>query len=525
MTSMQELPAETRRKKRHTSSWLTALGIGVALAMLTLGSLALRETRSDIWQQAQQSARNLLLALDRDIGRNVTILDLSLQGAIEALAEPGIDQASRGVRHHALFDRSSSAMDLGSILILDANGNVADDSTSQDPHRLSLGDRDYFQIQKSFPDVGLYLSRPFRSRLAGGDFRFGISRRLSTADGQFNGIVVGTLRLNYFRHLFEKLELGSKGTITLLRLDGRVIMRYPFVEGDIDRDVSQSPSFRQFMSARSGQYVAKASIDGVERLYTFRRIGDLPLILTVNLATEEIYAPWWRKAMVIGPVLVLLCAAAVASCLLFRREVLRRAITEQALATAVEELAVIAATDGLTGLANRRRFEVEFDRAFRRAVRTGTSLAVLMLDADSFKRYNDCYGHPAGDEVLRAIAGGMSRHLRRPDDIGARYGGEEFVALLPDTDLKSARTVADNIRAAVEGLAIEHSGNKTGCVTVSVGVAAVSPLVGDNPAHLVEAADKALYMAKQGGRNCVRTMEVTTLALSADFLSQMSASG
>ena len=111
----------------------------------------------------------------------------------------------------------------------------------------------------------------------------------------------------------------------------------------------------------------------MERLYTFRRIGDLPLILTVNLSSDEIYAPWWRKAMVIGPVLVLLCAAAVTSCLLFRREVLRRAVTEQALAQAIDELAVIAATDGLTGLANRRTFDVEFDRAFRRAVRTGTS--------------------------------------------------------------------------------------------------------------------------------------------------------
>ena len=184
MTSIHELAAGTRRHQSHTSVWLTALGICVALGMLTLGGVALRETRNDVWEQAQQSARNLLLALDRDIGRNVTILDLSLQGVSEALAEPGIDQASPGVRHHALFDQSASAEDLGSILVLDVNGNVVEDSTSLTPHRLNLGDRDFFQVPRNHQNAGLYLSRPFRSRLAGGDLRFAISRRRSSPEGR-----------------------------------------------------------------------------------------------------------------------------------------------------------------------------------------------------------------------------------------------------------------------------------------------------------------------------------------------------
>ena len=519
MTSISGLAAGSCGHQPRKSSWLTALGICVALGMLALGGEALRETRNDVWKQAQQSARNLLLALDRDIERNVTILDLSLQGVSEALAEPGIGQASLGVRHHALFDRSASAEDLGSILVADEGGNVVEDSTSSILPRPNVSNRDFFIAQRDFQNAGLYLSRPFRSR-RDGDLRFAISRRLSTPEGLFDGVVVGTLRLSYFRHLFEKLELGSKSTITLLRLDGRILMRYPFVERDIDRDVSQADSFRSLNSAPAGQYVTEASIDGVERLYTFRRIGHLPLILTINLSTAEIYAPWWRKAMVLGPVLVLLSAAAMASCLLFRREVLRRAVTERALAKAVDELAVIAATDGLTGVANRRTFDLELDRAFRRAVRTGTPLAVLMMDADAFKRYNDTYGHPAGDEVLRGIAGCVGRNLRRPDDIGARYGGEEFVAILPNTDLVPAASIADRMRTCVEDLGIEHSGSDFGRVTVSVGVAAALPLIGDNMGQLVQAADEALYAAKQGGRNCVRSVQITTAATLTDILSK-----
>ena len=139
-------------------------------------------------------------------------------------------------------------------------------------------------------------------------------------------------------------------------------------------------------------------------------------------------------------------------------------------------------------------------------MRQGTSIAVLMLDADFFKRFNDTYGHPAGDDVLRAIAACMEMHLRRPDDMKARYGGEEFVAILPDTHPEAAHTIGDRIRKAVEALGIEHSGSPIGYITVSVGVATVTPMFGFVANELLSLADKALYAAKRDGRNCVRSV-------------------
>lgn len=503
-TSLQTIAVGVKR-----STWLTVLGIGVAIGMMAFGSFALVASRNDTWEQAQQGADNLLLALDRDVARNIAILDLSLQGLIEAFQEPGIDQVSPGIRQHALFDQSASAEDLGSMLVLDEVGNVVEDSTSQVAHKLNLGDRDYFKVHQHDPDVGMYISRVFRSRLAANDWRFAISRRIPDVNDQFVGVASGTLRLNYFQNLFEKLRVGKEGTITLLRTDGHIVVRYPFDPADVDRDVSGSGNFKRLLSAQAGQYVAKASIDGVERLYTFRRLGTLPLILTVNLSVDEILAPWRRKAMVIGPVLLLLCASAIASSLLFRREVARRAETEAALADAARRLSIIASTDGLTGLANRRTFDLEYDRAFRRAVRSATSLAVLMFDADSFKKYNDTYGHPAGDKVLRSIGGCLRQHLRRPDDLAARYGGEEFIALLPDTDPDAARSLAERIRLKVEELAIEHSGSSFGIVTVSIGVAVASPCHGSDAAELIQAADRALYDAKRDGRNRACSIDVS----------------
>ena len=490
----------------NRSWWLTSLGISVALAMMVLGSVALVASRNDAWQQATQAADNLLLALDRDIGRNITILDLSLMGLIDALEEPGIDQASPNVRHHALFDRSATAEDLGSLLVLDRDGQVVEDSTSLVPHKLNLGDRDYFQVHIHDPDIGLFISRTFVSRI-GGDLRFAISRRIPDATGEFAGVASATLRLTYFRRLFEKLQIGQKGTITLLRTDGHIMVRYPFKVADVDYDLTAHGAKSSLLfGARAGQYVATSPMDGVERLYTFRRIGDLPLILAVNLSTEEIFAPWRRKTMVIGPVMLLLCTAAVMSSMLFRREMIRRLQSERALATAAQQLSVSAATDGLTGLINRRTFDLEFDRAFRRAVRQGTSVAVLMLDADFFKRFNDTYGHLAGDDVLRAIAACMETHMHRPDDMKARYGGEEFVAVLPDTSLEAAHSIGNRLRIAVEELGIEHTGSPMGHVTVSIGVATVTPIVGFAENALLKLADEALYSAKRDGKNCVRSI-------------------
>lgn len=186
------------------------------------------------------------------------------------------------------------------------------------------------------------------------------------------------------------------------------------------------------------------------------------------------------------------------------RDVSERKALEAQLEEANRQLRVLAREDGLTRLANRRRFDEALGEEYRRAMRVGAPLAVLMLDMDRFKAFNDTYGHPSGDACLQALAGVLNSRCRRPADLPARYGGEEFILLLPNTDAAGAKTVAECIRAAVRGLAIPHSGSEYGFATVSVGVAALAPGCLHGPAALVEAADAALYEAKRAGRNTVR---------------------
>ncbi|MDF3065627.1 MAG: diguanylate cyclase response regulator [Polyangiaceae bacterium] len=167
------------------------------------------------------------------------------------------------------------------------------------------------------------------------------------------------------------------------------------------------------------------------------------------------------------------------------------------------ELSRLSTVDGLTGLANRRRFDEVLDQEYRRARREGAPLALIMTDVDYFKKYNDTYGHQGGDECLRKVAAVLAQAARRPADLAARYGGEEFALVLPHTTAEGAAIVAETLRSSVEALNLPHAASGVaGHVTLSLGVAVAEPSEAElSPQALLKRADAALYQAKRGGRN------------------------
>lgn len=168
-----------------------------------------------------------------------------------------------------------------------------------------------------------------------------------------------------------------------------------------------------------------------------------------------------------------------------------------------QELKRLTSLDGLTGIANRRHFDAVLLREWRRAMRLGEELSIVMADIDFFKLYNDTYGHQNGDECLRKIAQALSQTTDRGGDLLARYGGEEFIAVLPGTSLNGALFVAEQMRTAVSALNIAHTGTPVGHITASFGVASAIAMPETDPRDLVGAADLALYKAKHKGRNNV----------------------
>ena len=183
------------------------------------------------------------------------------------------------------------------------------------------------------------------------------------------------------------------------------------------------------------------------------------------------------------------------------RDVTERVEAEQALKLAHDELASMAATDALTSLANRRRFDSVFEQEWRRAARDHHALSLMLIDVDHFKAVNDGYGHVVGDECLRHVGRLIGSCIHRPADLAARYGGEEFVILLPQTPLSGALALADRIRAAMAAADWKQIDPGLPALTVSVGICAVATIEGFAPTQALRMADEALYRAKNAGRD------------------------
>jgi diguanylate cyclase (GGDEF)-like protein len=486
--SSQHLPAH----KQSYSKRLIALGLTITIGFFTIFGIVLGDSRHRELDQARQAAANVVATIGSDIERNLELYDLSLQAVVDGMKLTSLSRLGPELRQLVLFDRAATAKDMGSIFVLDKNGVVILDSRVLTPQPENHSRSDYFIVHEESANAGLYVSSPWED--SNGEEFIAISRRLSNADGSFSGAVVGTLHLTYFRNLFDKVSLGDRDILLLVRQDGTIVMRTPFSQSMIGRNLAASQIFRRIVSNPAASFEDTARLDGVTRLYVSRSVGEYPLFITYGLSLNAVYAGWYQKVWRIGLLMFVLCATNIALIAFLAGALKRRAEAEHL-------LAVTATTDALTGLCNRRRLDEILDLEWRRAMRSQIPIALLMIDADNFKAYNDQFGHQAGDAALAAIAHCIQSNTRRASDISARYGGEEFSVLLPDTSLAGAITIAERIRASVLSLRADQQGRPDSTPTVSIGAASLVPRQGLEPRDVIKAADAALYQAKNNGRN------------------------
>jgi len=487
----------TKLPLRYPAIFILA-SVVLASAITVLGGYALFEMRRDAMDRAADSASSLAQILEHDIARNLEIYETSMQAVISGVADRRIMALPPNLRQQVLFDRSTTASHMGSLLVTDAQGNLILDSCATPARKVNIADRDYFRVHHDEKDIPTYISQPFRPRLSDGGQSIALSKRLDTPDGKFAGIVAGTLRLSYFSQLFEGANIGPKGTLSLLRTDGLVLMRQPYDKSAIGTVINDKRAMLYIGQVEKGALITRGAFDGVERLYTFHKITGYPLVVSVALATDDIYASWRRRAIVFGAMIGFLNLTIIVISVLFARQLQLRLAAEK-------RLEMLSVTDPLTGLGNRRHLDRSAELEWRRARREKEPLSLLMVDVDYFKQYNDRYGHAAGDSVLREVAACIRHTVSRGTDLVARYGGEEFTVLLPNTTMAGAVSVAHSIRQAVCKLAIPHERSPLRQVTVSIGAATVLP-VADRQSELgalFSAGDAALYSAKAAGRNAV----------------------
>jgi diguanylate cyclase (GGDEF)-like protein len=471
----------------------SALAVAAILAIVTW--LLFRELATAN-EAAVRSANNVVQLIDADVQRNAELYDTSLQGLIAAWRRPDIMTISPELRQLVLFDRATAAPYKGDLVLLDDTGRILADSTSPTPRLDNFSDRPGFQKHRESDSLALQVDGPYLSRWGFKDLCISFSRRLPSDNGQFVGIASASMRLSYFDQLFRTLDIGPTSTVNLLSAEGVLLARQP---GDNNRtfvgqNFSMRPNFKRILSEVNGSFAAVSELDGANRLYTFSRVGDLPLIVVVAQSRDDVYAVWKRNAMLVAGATGLLCIGILWLSWLLGRQLQLRQHAER-------ELAGLAATDGLTGLANRRSLDQALKQEWARGMRSGKPLALLMIDVDHFKAFNDRHGHHGGDVALRSVAQALASSIRRPGDLAARYGGEEFMVVLPETNKAGACVLAEKLRLAIE--ALPPFGDDTVSITVSIGVATHSPMTHDVPEPLFHAADRALYRAKNNGRNRV----------------------
>lgn len=450
------------------------------------------DARQDAWKHASIVGSTVAAAVAADIARNIETLELSITGVIENLNLANLEDLSPQHRQLLLFDRSMAARHLSAILVIGDDGRLIHDSRTTDPAKLDFSDRDHFKIHKDNDTVGLFIGSPVVSRINGLAV-IPFSRRLPRPDGSFGGVVTGSMRLDYLEKAFKTIALGPSATVTLTRSNGIVIVRSPVESDFIERDRNPGRIIGLFSETTAGQFESTSIVDGTHKLFNYTRVGELPLVVAIGQSSRDIFAQWRPQAYAIGALIAALVASTIALVAFLNRNLKLRARAEA-------ELAALATTDGLTGLANRRSFNDALDRQWRIGARTASPVALLMIDSDHFKLYNDTFGHQAGDKLLITIGAAIAGSLKRPGYLGARYGGDEFAVLMPATQLEAAATVAHQIRHAFV-TACYSEGVSARYTRLSVGVASLVPVAGGHMRDLVAAADEALYRAKELGRN------------------------
>ena len=317
-------PEEHRPRVQKTRTHLlTLITLLLTLGIGALFARAIWTLKDEHWTATQRINTSLAQTLDRSITRAIDAYDLSLQGVVAGLSDPDIMGLPARQRHSALFDQSLRQRGAAGVLVLDVRGDVVFDSGGVEPRKANLADRGYFQALQQGNYTGLYIDVPLYSRVTG-KHTLAMARPYHHADGRFAGVVVGGLRIAYFSELLSALDLGEHSGITLFRSDGTVVVRFPYREDDVGKSIAGTDNLRRIQAERSGSFLGTSVLDGVERFYTFRQVGDYPLILSVAQSTQSILADWRRSAVVLGGFALLLMLAGVVLAALLTPELRRR---------------------------------------------------------------------------------------------------------------------------------------------------------------------------------------------------------
>ena len=613
-------PPEPGGPLRRIPSTAVVIAFALVMTASVLGVMAWKALEAKKTALAGGSAeiQNLAHSLSEHASHAIQAIDIAMSGMVDLLK---YRDAQPDRFNNYLAEITKTLPQLRGIGVTDAEGNWRYQSFPETP-RHNVSDLSYFPYHRDTPDKALRISEVEQPRLDDRSSMIVVSKRITRLDGSFGGVVAAVIDKDYFIGFYRTFQLGPDGSISLIRNDGTLLIRWPLF--DKGADLSKTELFSRYLKLSPvGYYKTNSLFDGIAKYFGYEATPHYPMVVTVAMSEDWVLSEWWkalRTDVIVAGVLlcmIVLLAALVSlqlrsrmrtvralrqseahyrlladniadiiilidarsllryvsrsaepvlglrpndlvgkscfdlvhpddwesvksatarlngvdsvSTVVFRhyrgdgtlawveskfkqasetddpsqreflcviRDVTERKRMEDELTQLNRRLTQLAATDGLTGLTNRRTF----DGFLRREFESCETIAVLLFDIDNFKGYNDTYGHQAGDRCLQAVAKAIGDATANTSGLSARYGGEEFAVVLPNTSDAAALKVAEAIRLTVRALGIPNTASSRGYITISVGVAARNRSTLDEAA-LVGEADTALYEAKRLGRN------------------------
>ena len=482
---------------------------GFCMMLVALHGWSLWASRQGELKETAVSTANMARALASHAERSLNTADAVLAEIVERVEETGEAPFDAKRLHARLRDIVGHSEEIQELFVYDAAGRRLATSLPTLAEGSNI-DREYFRYHMQHADRGARIGKPLYSRSTG-TLMIPVTHRIDRPDGSFAGVAMASLRLEFFARFYDSFDVGQTGVILLAMDDGTVLYRRPFKAEVVGTNIADGAVFDLYRKAgTAGTAMLVAKIDGIERLYSYRHLDHFPLLVATAQSKDEILQEWWIAVAKMSCVVVFAVGMLAWGMHRMIRQLRVREALEDELRAARAALELrnvtlrqLADSDALTGLANRRRFDDTLAAEHERARRSGQPLSLVLLDIDCFKKFNDRYGHVAGDDCLRRVAAAIATGPRRPTDLAARYGGEEFAIILPDTDGDGARAVAEKIRQAVQALGIAHADSPCAAVTISLGVHTCRPAADSEAAPLacIEAADALLYQAKMDGRN------------------------
>ncbi|HEU0148703.1 MAG TPA: sensor domain-containing diguanylate cyclase [Bradyrhizobium sp.] len=430
-------------------------------------------------QSAKIVAVALAESLSHQIDTTLATADSVVSSLVERVEVEGTSPESLQRLYGLMTSLAAALPAIHEIGLTDRNGNAIAKSLVSHPTGMNYSERDYFQFLSTHNTRAAFVGAPVRSKIDG-SANITVSRRVNAPDGSFAGVAVTSVSVDFFRKLFELVREKSGASVSLTRDGGELLAGSPgsFGESELKALAASPVAALEYLSPN----------DDVYHVGAYNRLPRYSMTAMVSQDSATILNDWRSQLRV---------HAAIVVCILVLVAALGYTVDRANRATQIRAL-----RDGLTNLANRRCFDEAIEREFSHARRSGQPLSLAFMDIDLFKTFNDRYGHPAGDNCLRAISASVESSLRRPSDLAARYGGEEIVLLLPATDVDGAVQIVNDILATIRVSAIRHEDSPYGIVTLSAGVACCRPREPHTSAALlVEMADAALYAAKELGRN------------------------